>query len=58
MIRIIRMMRVSVYLGAILIPEYLNFHSGIYSGLFKTGSLDDAIREFSLAKPSYHDLQK
>ena len=27
-------MRVSVCLGAILIPEYLDFHSGIYSGIY------------------------
>ena len=52
-------MRVSVCLGAILIPEYRDFHSrrrtaGIYSGLLKTGSLDNAIREFLLAKPSWY----
>ena len=43
-IRIIGIMRVSVWLGAILIPEYLDFHSGyfapgsriagIYSGIY------------------------
>ena len=43
-IRIIGIMRVSVCLGAILIPEYLDFHSGystprsriarIYSGIY------------------------
>ena len=27
-------MRVSVCLGAIRIPEYLDFHSGIYSGIY------------------------
>ena len=58
------MMRVSVCLGAILIPEYLDFHSGysaprsriagLYSGLLKTGSLNYAIREFSMAKPSWY----
>ena len=31
-IRVIEIMRVSVCLGAILIPEYLDFHSG-YSAL-------------------------
>ena len=43
-IRIVGIMRVSVCLGAILIPEYLDFHSGysaprsriagIYSGMY------------------------